>query len=324
MSWNDRSVVRQVAGIGVAAALFVVSLQVPALATPPIISSFSPTSGPTGCVVVIKGTNFADPIVTSVDIGGTPVSAFKVVSGTEIWATVAGEASGTIHVTNASDTASSGTEFSNANPGGCSPTITSITPCGGSSGDVVIITGANLLKDSGTAATASVGGDVRFAPYADTAAHTGAPETPTQLSVVAPANVADGPIRVSTFNEIGGQGAVFSDVSFQVPPPDFDCFVVETSSRTVTLRLVRSLVARGAVSDDDGFTACATGVPVKIQRRVAGKWTTVRATSTNSTGSYKKRIPDKPGRYRAKSPRIALNGFVIHICLRAVSPVWIS
>jgi hypothetical protein len=61
--------------------------------------------------VVIRGTNFKNPIVTSVDIGGTPVSAFKVVSGTEIWATVAGDASGTIHVFNASDTASSTTDF---------------------------------------------------------------------------------------------------------------------------------------------------------------------------------------------------------------------
>jgi hypothetical protein len=79
-------------------------LEAPAFATSPTISSFSPTSGPAGCVVVITGTNFKDPMVTSVDIGGTPVSAFKVVSGKEIWATVAGDASGTIHVTNASGT----------------------------------------------------------------------------------------------------------------------------------------------------------------------------------------------------------------------------
>ncbi len=67
--------------------------------------------------MVVRGTNFKDPIVTSVDIGGTPVSAFKVVSGKEIWATVAGDASGTIHLTNPSDTARSPTEFISANPG---------------------------------------------------------------------------------------------------------------------------------------------------------------------------------------------------------------
>jgi hypothetical protein len=124
----------RVAAVAVVSALVVLGLQTPASATSPTISSFSPTSGPAGCVVVITGTNFMDPMVTSVDIGGTPLSEFKVVSGKEIWATVAGDASGTIHVTNASATASSPTDFTNASPGGCSPTITFSTPCNGWAG----------------------------------------------------------------------------------------------------------------------------------------------------------------------------------------------
>jgi IPT/TIG domain len=108
-----------VAAVESAVSLLVLGLQTPAFATPTTISSFSPTSGPAGCVVVINGTDFKNPVVTSVDIGGTPVSEFKVVSGKEIWATVAGDASGTIHVTNASATASSPTDFTNTNPGGC-------------------------------------------------------------------------------------------------------------------------------------------------------------------------------------------------------------
>jgi hypothetical protein len=97
----------RVAAFASVVSLLVLGLQTPAFATPPNISSFSPTSGPAGCVVVITGTNFKDPIVTSIDIGGTPVSEFNVVSGNEIWATVAGDASGTIHLANASGTASS-------------------------------------------------------------------------------------------------------------------------------------------------------------------------------------------------------------------------
>ena len=155
---------RRLAGVGVGAALVLIGLETPAFAVSPTITSFSPTSGPTGCVVVIRGTNFKNPIVTSVDIGGTPVSEFKVVSGKEIWATVAGDASGPIHVTNASDIASGPTEFANANPGDCSPTITYFTPCSGVPGLVVTIIGTNLLKSSGTTTTAPVGGDVRFAP----------------------------------------------------------------------------------------------------------------------------------------------------------------
>jgi hypothetical protein len=166
---------------------------------------------------------------------------------------------------------------------------------------VVAIIGTNLLKSSGTATTAPVGGDVRFAPYTDTATHTGTPETPRQLVVVVPADAVDGQIRVSTFNDIVGEGAVLGPF-FIVPPPEFDCAGPETS-RSVTLRVVRSLVARGAVSADNGFTACAASVPVKIQRRVAGGWKTVRTTTTSATGSYKRRIPDKAGRYRATARR---------------------
>jgi len=196
----------RVEAVAVVSALVVLGLEAPASAVPPTVSSFSPTSGPSGCVVVITGTNFKNPIVTSVDIGGTPASAFKVVSGKEIWATVAGDASGTIRVANASDTASSPSDFTNANPGACSPTITFITPCDGWPGRVVAIIGTNLLKNSGTTTTAHVGGDVRFAPYTDTAIHTGTPESPRQLIVVVPADAADGRIRVSTFNDIVGEG----------------------------------------------------------------------------------------------------------------------
>ena len=310
----------RVAAVAVVSTLVVLGLEPPASAASPTISSFSPTSGPAGCVVVITGTNFKGPIVTSVDIGGTPVSAFKVVSGTEIWATVAGDASGTIRVANASDTASSPTDFTNANPGGCSPTISFFWPCGGAAswGTVVTIVGTNLLKSSGTATTAPVGGDVRFAPYTDTAVHTGTPETPKQLSVAVPASAADGRIRVSTFNDVVGEGAVLG-AEFIVPPPDFDCGGPETP-RSVTLRLVRSLVARGAVSADNGFTPCTASVPVKIQRRVAGEWKTVRTTTTSPTGSYRRRIPDKPGRYRATAPKVP-SGFGGNFCLRAISSV---
>jgi hypothetical protein len=303
--------------------LLVLGLQTPAFATPPMISSFSPTSGPTGCVVVITGTNFKDPMVTSVDIGGSPVSAFKVVSGTEIWATVAGDASGTIHVTNTSATASSTSDFTNANPGGCSPTITYFAPCGGAAGVIVIIIGTNLLKSSGMTTTPSVGGDVRFAPYTATATHTGTPETPTRLEVLVPPGTADGPIRVSTFNDMVGEGAVLSEPRFEVVPPECDLFPLE-QPRNVTLRLRKHLVARGVVSlttEGDDSTVCMASVPVKIQRRVSGHWKTVGSTTTDDTGAYNKRIKDKPGRYRATAPMIFLVEPVFQTCLRAYSPI---
>jgi hypothetical protein len=309
----------RVAAVASVVSLLMLGLQTPAFATPSTISSFSPTSGPAGCVVVITGTNFKDPIVTSVDIGGTPVSEFKVVSGKEIWATVAGDASGPIHVTNASATASSSSDFTNVNPGGCSPTITFVTPCGGFAGVLVTILGTKLLKSSGTATNPSVGGDVRFAPYTATATHTGAPESPRQLSVLVPSDAADGPIRVSTFNDVVGEGAVLSGTAFQVPPPDVTCSPAD-HARSITLSLRRHLVAHGRVSsvEDPAFTDCVARIPVKIQRRVSGRWGTVGRTTTTDTGVYKKRIKDRPGKYRSVAPKI--DQFT-DLCFRAVSSV---
>ena len=92
------------------------------------------------------------------------------------------------------------------------------------------------------------------------------------------------------------------------------------SPRSVTLKLRKHLVARGVVSASDGFMACLTNVPVKIQRRVSGNWKTVGSSTTTVTGSYKKRIPDKPGKYRAKAPEVTLNAGA-DICSAATSPV---
>src|SRR6266508_2864768 len=308
---------RRAAGVGVAAALVVLGLETPAFAVPPTITSFSPTSGPAGCVVVITGTDFDNPDVSSVDIGGTPVTAFKIVSGTKIWATVAGTTSGTIHVTNASDTASSPTDFTNTNPGACSPTITQLTPCSGSAGTTVLITGKNLLASADPATTQT---DVRFAPYAALAAHTTPnAETPTRLSVVVPSDAADGPIRVSTFNDVVGEGAVLSGTAFQVPPPDGTCPHTDPFPRSITLSLQKHLVTRGKVSVGDGFTDCAASVPVRVQRRVSGQWRTVGRTTTTDTGAYRKRIRDRAGRYRALAPNVTLASG--DVCPRAVSLV---
>jgi hypothetical protein len=74
------------------------------------------------------------------------------------------------------------------------------------------------------------------------------------------------------------------------------------------------------VSVGDGFTACAASVPVKIQRRVSGHWKNVGSTTTTSAGAYKKRIKDKPGKYRARATRVAINSGA-DVCSRATSPV---
>ena len=309
----------RVAAVAVAMSVLMLGLAPPASAAPPNISSFSPTSGPSGCVVVITGTAFTDSLADQTDpefvAGPTVVNAadFAVISATEIWATVPGLTAGTsynIRITNPGGTSTStGTFLSTTGAGECAPTITSFAPSCGDAGMTMAITGTNLLAPTLT------GGEVRFNPYgaSEVAMHT-VPDasSPTSLSVIVPATAERGPIRVMTFGATGG--TVFSTAFFTGP-----CHVDPgVHSRSVTLRLRRHLVARGVVSVDGGFTECAAGVPVKIQRRIEGEWKHVRKTSTDSTGSYRKRIPDKTGRYRAKAPGIDLNG---EICLRAISAV---
>ena len=60
-------------------ALFVLGFAPSAFAAPPTISSFTPTSGPTDCVVVITGTAFTDSLAAETDLefvaGATVVDA---------------------------------------------------------------------------------------------------------------------------------------------------------------------------------------------------------------------------------------------------------
>lgn len=80
---------------------------------PPTITSFTPTSGPTGTTVVITGTNFIG--VTIVAIGGVNVSGFLVNSPTTITATVGAGTTGAISVTTPGGTAISSQSFGSSN-----------------------------------------------------------------------------------------------------------------------------------------------------------------------------------------------------------------
>ena len=173
------------------------------------------------------------------------------------------------------------------------PTLTSFTPTSGPVGTSVTITGTNF-----TGATS-----VTFNGVSATTFNVG---SATKITATVPAGATTGPIKVAT-----PVGSATSTSNFTVST---------THARSVTLRLRKHLVARGVVSASGGFTACVMNVPVKIQRRVPENWKTVGSTTTIATGAYKKRIPDKPGKYRAKAPKVTLNTGA-DICSAATSPV---
>jgi IPT/TIG domain len=341
MSLGKRHIGRRVAGVGVAVALMALGLQAPAFAAP-AVASISPTSGPEGCVVVITGTGFDQPGDLAIDdvgftgaaIGDTP-ALFHVVSDTEIWTTVPdGAATGAIRVTDLDANTSDSAVFTvteddtTDQEGGCGPTITSFTPTCGTVGTVVTITGTNLLDTGGNDATSPdtepTGGVVSFNPYTTAiATHTGAPESPTTLVVNVPATAVDGAIRVDTGLSVGDDN-VDSTTAFNVVTDPAECGpVVVGHPRAISFKLKKTGKASGVVSSTETtpFTACVSGVPVKIQKKKkGGGFKTLKTTTTSDTGSYKAKIKPKKGKYRALAPKVA-GATAADDCLKAKSAI---
>ena len=184
-----------------------------------------------------------------------------------------------------------GEDFSVALTGrGAGTTITSFTPSMDDPGDPVVITGTGFL---GASAVTFNGVTATFTVDSD-----------TQITAAVPTGATTGPIAVT----VSGS-TVTSSTNF---------IVIVRHARTVTIELVRNLVARGEVSTPDAFGDCESGIAVKIQRRREGTWRTVDTSLTDSLGVYRESLPDRPGRYRALIDRLVLDNGA-HICHRAHS-----
>lgn len=237
----------------------------------PQIASFTPTLGPAGTKVTIDGSGFTG--ATSVTFGGAADTAFKVVSDTQITATVPATAvTGKIEVTGPGGTGTSKTDFTVT-----SPFVSSFDPMKGPWSTQVIITGGNL-----TGATS-----VKFG---GTAATTFAVNSGTQITATVASGTVTGPITIT-----GPTGTGTSADPFTV-----------IHERTISLSLSKHLVARGEVRCDDGTVACAQSVPVKIQRRVNGEWKTVGSGFTTVSSTYSIHVPDKAGKHRAIAKKTTL------------------
>ena len=113
---------------------------------PPAIASFSPTNGPAGTTVTIRGTKFDG--ATAVQFNGVNAAGFSVNAGTNISATVpAGATTGPIKVTTPTGSATSANNFAVLN----NPAILSFTPNSGNVGTIVTLTGVNFTGASSIA-----------------------------------------------------------------------------------------------------------------------------------------------------------------------------
>jgi len=263
-----------------------------AAATCPGVPTFSPASGFVGSTVTISGTFATAPTHVRFNTSGlvTPTTT----SPTSVTAVVpAAATTGRIHVYTAAGQRTSATNFTVS-----APTITSFTPLFGPVGTSVTITGTNFKGTAPTFTTSSV-------KFNTTSATTFTVNSATQITATVPTGATTGKISVTTPSGTGTSTANFT--------------VSNAHSRSVTLSLKKHLRAKGVVSVGDGFTACTASVPVKIQRRVSGNWKSVGSTTTDASGSYSKKIKDKPGKYRAKAPKVVLNNGV-DVCLGDTSP----
>ena len=87
---------------------------------------------------------------------------------------------------------------------------------------------------------------------------------------------------------------------------------------TLALRSRAKLVASGRVTAEGDFEGCFAEVPVQIQRRSSGRFTTVKTTTTDASGGYRTSLRNRPGTYRARAPQVSPSEE--HRCLAAVSP----
>ena len=214
--------------------------------TAPTITSFTPTSGKTGQVVNIIGTNFTG--ATAVSFGGTAASTFSIVSATSINATVGAGASGVVSVTTASGTGTLA-GFTYLPP----PTITSFSPTSAGTGQTVTITGTNF-----TGATA--------VNFGGTAATSFTLVSATSIAAVVGAGTT-GAVSVTTSNGIASRaGFTFTAAT---PAPAITSFT-PTSGKTGQVVNIIGTNFTGATAVSFGGTAATT-------------FTVVSATSINAT-----------------------------------------
>ena len=121
--------------------------------TTPTITSFTPTSGPTGggTVITITGTNFATG--ATVRIGGVAATGVTLVSSTQLRATSPAGTAGakSVQVTNSNgQSATAAGQFTYTAPAGA-PTITSVTPSSGptAGGTTITINGSGYVMGAG-------------------------------------------------------------------------------------------------------------------------------------------------------------------------------
>lgn len=171
---------------------------------PPVIASFTPTSGPVGTLVTIEGTNFSTTPAANIVRFGTVQSTVTSASATQLTVIVPpGATTQPISVTVNMLTANSATSFTVTTPATPPPVISGFNPVSGGIGSTVVISGSNFSTNISD-------NIVKFGSVQATVISANA----TQLSVIVPSGATTQPIYVT----VNGLTA-FTLVSFVISPP---------------------------------------------------------------------------------------------------------
>jgi RHS repeat-associated protein len=242
---------------------------------PPIIDSFSPTTGPTGSTVTITGERFdgtsvANNVVSFTGSSGTPVQA-QVSSATrsQLVVTVpAGAATGPIAVTTQGGTGTSSTNFVVAN----GPSISGFSPASGEVGSTVTLTGQNFIGTTG-GTTMTFVGNTSSIPALITSL------SATQVAVLVPNGAMTGPMTLTTTSGTATTASVFTvspgQQDYQLTVTPSSSSVILGSSTNYVVYLTSPLTTFSQLS-----TLAISGLPASITPTFSPQQITAGATST--------------------------------------------
>lgn len=151
----------------------------------PVVSGINPTSGNTGTIVTISGTNLPNPPSTVLFAPGVAANVISSTANSIVVTVPNGAQTGVIQIGTGPSALFTPT-FTIGSTG--SPTITGISPTAGPVGTTVVISGTNLPNPAGS---------VRFAPGVSANIVS---NSATRIEVLVPTGAQSGPIQVGSGN----------------------------------------------------------------------------------------------------------------------------
>jgi hypothetical protein len=92
----------------------------------------------------------------------------------------------------------------------------------------------------------------------------------------------------------------------------------EEHARWLGIKLSKHLVVAGGLAAEGGDEGCSAFAPVIVERRFSTEWRRIATATTNADGLFRKKVRDRPGRYRVSVPEQSTDSA---ICLAATSRV---